>query len=63
MKEVITFYRPYLVGTSILQSLIPLAKSTECLIYVGYKISANYPLFLNIKLDRNKTVTFFVAHS
>ena len=31
--------------------------------YVGYEVSANYPLFLNIKLDRNKTISVFVAHS
>ena len=30
--------------------------------YAGYKISVNYPLFLNIKLDRNKTASIFVAH-
>ena len=31
--------------------------------YASYKISANYLLFLNIKLDRNKTVSIFLAHS
>ena len=31
--------------------------------YAGYEISANYPLFLNTKLDRNKTISIFVAHS
>ena len=30
--------------------------------YAGYKISVNYPLFLNIKLDRNKTTSIFEAH-
>ena len=33
------------------------------LCYAGYKISANYPLFLIIKLDRNKTISIFVVHS
>ena len=33
------------------------------LCYPGYKISANYLLFLNIKLDRNETISIFVAHS
>ena len=31
--------------------------------YTGYEISANYPLSLNIKLDRNKTISISVAHS
>ena len=31
--------------------------------YASYKTSANYPLFLNIKLDGNKTVSIFVAQS
>ena len=30
--------------------------------YAGYKISANYSLFLDIKLDRNK-ISVFVAHT
>ena len=30
--------------------------------YTSYKISANYPLFLNIKLDRNKMISIFVAY-
>ena len=33
------------------------------LCYSGYEISANYPLFLNTKFDRNKTISIFVAHS
>ena len=28
----------------------------------GYEISADYPLFLNIKLDRNKTISIWVAN-
>ena len=31
--------------------------------YTSYEIFANYTLFLNIKLDRNKTISIFVAHS
>ena len=33
------------------------------LCYAGYEISANYPFFLNIKLDRNKAISTFTAHS
>ena len=46
-----------------------LEKKLEILIYpqklcfAGYEISANYPFFLNIKLDRNKTISIFVARS
>ena len=36
---------------------------SQKLCYAGYEISANYPLFLNIKLDRNKAISIFVAHS
>ena len=31
--------------------------------YAGYEISANYSLFLNIKLDRNETMSILVANS
>ena len=30
--------------------------------YASYEISANYPLFLNIKLDSNKMISIFVAY-
>ena len=33
------------------------------LCYSSYEISANYPLFLNTKLDRNKTISIFAASS
>ena len=36
---------------------------SQKLCYTGYEISANYPLFLNTKLDRNETISIFVAHS
>ena len=36
---------------------------SQKLCYVGYEISANYLIFLNTKLDRNKTISIFVAHS
>ena len=44
-------------------------KKPKILIYpkklcnAGYQISADYPLFLNIKLDRNKTISIWVAHN
>ena len=31
--------------------------------HVRYEISANYPLFLKIKLDRSKTIPIFVSQS
>ena len=29
----------------------------------GYEVTAIYPLFLNIEIDRDKTISIFVAHS
>ena len=68
-----------LIGTSTLQTLIfpyhkywmsDLEKTRkEILIHPknfitsATKISANYPLFIYIKFDRNKTISIFVAHS
>ena len=31
--------------------------------YSDYEILANYPFFLNTKLDRNNTISIFVASS
>ena len=33
------------------------------LCYAGYEISANFSLFLNTNLDRNKTISILEAHS
>ena len=46
-----------------------LRKKLEILIYpqklryAGHEISVNQPVFLNIKLDRNKAISIFVANS
>ena len=36
---------------------------SQKLCYAGYEISVNYSLFLNTKLDRNKAISIFAAHS
>ena len=55
MKEIIFLYQN---NNSLLfyKHSFPLATNTEYLTYVGYAISPNYPLFLNIKLYRNKAI-------
>ena len=71
------FPRTTLIITSTLQILISLATSTECLtekktwnINIHTKILlrrlrnfCKLSTFLNIKLERNKTVSIFVPHS
>ena len=79
VPRVVVLYRfdCTLIGTSTLQTLIFLShmywmpnlektriiNNPQIFCYVRYEISANYPLFLKIKLDRSKTIPIFVSQS
>ena len=53
---------PHLLNSWLLKKL-ELSIYPQKFCYAGYEISANYPLFLNNKLDKNETISIFVARS